>query len=76
LHPLQARAVADLVLFGKPVIVVMAREMYDIDVLPAEASIIAAYGDDESAMAAVADVLLGRAQPGGQQPATFADAVP
>lgn len=76
LHPLQARAVADLVLFGKPVIVVMAREPYDIDVLPAEASIIAAYGDDESAMAAVADVLLGRAQPGGQQPATFADAVP
>ncbi|HEY5095858.1 MAG TPA: glycoside hydrolase family 3 N-terminal domain-containing protein [Candidatus Eremiobacteraceae bacterium] len=74
MHPLQARAVADLVLFGKPVIVVMAREPYDIDVLPAEASVIAAFGDDESTMSAVGDVLLGRAQPGGQQPATFADA--
>jgi beta-N-acetylhexosaminidase len=76
MHPLQARAVADLVLFGKPVVVVMAREPYDIDVLPLEASVIAAYGDDESAMAAVADVLLGRAHAGGQQPVTLADAFP
>jgi beta-N-acetylhexosaminidase len=75
LHPLQARAVADLVLFGKPVIIVMAREPYDIDVLPAEATVIAAYGDDESAMLAVADVLLGRAQAGGHEPVTLADAV-
>ncbi|HEY7981242.1 MAG TPA: glycoside hydrolase family 3 N-terminal domain-containing protein [Candidatus Eremiobacteraceae bacterium] len=75
-HPLQARAVADLALIGKPVIVVMAREPYDIEVLPPEASIIAAYGDDDCTMSAVADVLLGRAQAAGRLPVSFADAVP
>lgn len=76
MHPLQARAVADLVLFGKPVVVVMAREPYDIGSLPIEASIIAAYGDDESTMAAVADVLLGRAHASGHLPETSAEGVP
>jgi beta-N-acetylhexosaminidase len=75
-HPLQARAVADLTLIGKPVVVIIAREPYDAEVLPAEASIIAAYGDDESTMSAVADVLLGRAQASGRLPVPFADAVP
>jgi beta-N-acetylhexosaminidase len=75
-HPLQARAVADLALIGKPVIAVMAREPYDVDVLPAEATIIAAYGDDDCTMAAVADVLLGRAQAGGRLPVPYADAAP
>jgi beta-N-acetylhexosaminidase len=75
-HPLQARAVADLALIGKPVIVVMAREPYDVEVLPPEASIIAAYGDDDCTMSAVAEVLLGRAQAGGRLPVSYADAVP
>ncbi len=75
-HPLQARAIADLALIGKPVIVVMAREPYDIDVLPPEASVIAAYGDDDCTMSAVADVLLGRTQAGGRLPVPYADALP
>jgi beta-N-acetylhexosaminidase len=75
-HPLQARAVTDLALIGKPVIVVMAREPYDVEVLPPEASIIAAYGDDDCTMSAVAEVLLGRAQAGGRLPVSYADAVP
>jgi beta-N-acetylhexosaminidase len=75
-HVLQARAVADLALIGKPVIVIAAREPYDVEVMPAEASIIAAYGDDESTMSAVADVLLGREKAAGRLPVPFADAVP
>jgi len=74
-HPLQARAVADLVLIGKPVIVVAAREPYDADVLPPEATVLAAFGDDESTMFGVADVLLGRARAGGTLPVTLAGAV-
>jgi beta-N-acetylhexosaminidase len=74
-HPLQARAVADLILIGKPVIVVAAREPYDADVLPPEATVLAAFGDDESTMLAVADVLLGRARAGGTLPVTLAGAV-
>jgi beta-N-acetylhexosaminidase len=73
-HPLQARAVADLVLIGKPVIVVAAREPYDADVVPPEATVLAAYGDDESTMLAVAEVLLGRARAGGMLPVTLAGA--
>jgi beta-N-acetylhexosaminidase len=75
-HPLQARAVADLVLIGKPVIVVAAREPYDADVLPAEVTVLAAYGDDETTMLAVADVLLGRARAGGMSPVTLAGVAP
>jgi beta-N-acetylhexosaminidase len=68
IHPLQVRAIDDLVLFGKPVVVVVAREPYDADLLPAGAAVIASYGDDAGAMSAVADVLLGRAQARGTVP--------
>jgi beta-N-acetylhexosaminidase len=76
LHPLQARAVADLSLIGKPVIAVMAREPYDLELLPEEASVIASYGDDESTMSAVADVLLGHARAEGRLPVMYPDTVP
>ncbi len=67
-HPLQAQAVRDLTLSGKPLIVVAAREPYDADVAPSESAIIASYGDDDATMEAVADVLLGRAVCRGRLP--------
>jgi beta-N-acetylhexosaminidase len=61
-HPLQARAVADLAMIGKRLIVIAGREPYDARVLPDELTVIASYGEDAFAMRAAADVILG-AQP-------------
>jgi beta-N-acetylhexosaminidase len=67
-HPLQAQAVNDLALLGKPVIAVAAREPYDAAVLAPEVAVLASYGDDDVTMQCVADVLLGRAVAGGVLP--------
>lgn len=58
-HPLQARAVADLAMIGKRLIVIAGREPYDARVLPEELTVIASYGEDSYAMRAAADVILG-----------------
>jgi beta-N-acetylhexosaminidase len=67
-HPLQARAVADLAMIGKRMVVIASREPYDADVLPADATIIASYGDDPHALRAAADVILGAGLPQGKLP--------
>jgi len=70
-HPLQARAVGDLALAGKPLVVVAAREPYDASDAPAGAAVLAAYGDDAASTQATAEVLLG-AQPAlGKLPVTL-----
>ena len=71
-HPLQARAVADLALAGKPLAIVAAREPYDADVAPEDAAVIATYGDDPASMAAAAEVLLGTIQARGRLPVSLA----
>jgi beta-N-acetylhexosaminidase len=70
-HPLQAQAVGDLALAGKPLVVVAAREPYDASIAPPEAAVIAAYGDDPSTVQAVADVLLGASKPQGALPVSL-----
>ncbi|MBC5827532.1 MAG: hypothetical protein GIW99_07630 [Candidatus Eremiobacteraeota bacterium] len=67
-HPLQARAVADLAMLGKPLVVVAAREPYDACRVPPEVTVLAAYGDDDVTMEAVAEFLLGPAKPVGRLP--------
>jgi len=67
-HPLQARAVADLAMIGKQMVVIASREPYDANVLPADATIIACYGDDPHALRAAADVVLGVSPPQGRLP--------
>jgi beta-N-acetylhexosaminidase len=67
-HPLQARAIADLAMIGKPMVVIASREPYDADVLPADATVIASYGDDPNALHAAADVILGASLPQGTLP--------
>ncbi|MDQ6768118.1 MAG: beta-N-acetylhexosaminidase [Candidatus Eremiobacteraeota bacterium] len=67
-HASQARAVADLAMLGKHVIVVAGREPYDADVLPSEVTVIASYGEDDHAMRAAAEVVLGIAVPRGKLP--------
>jgi len=74
-HKLQALAVGDLALAGKPLIVVAAREPYDADHVPADAAVIAAFGDDDATMEAAADVLLGTWPATGRLPVALA-AVP
>lgn len=71
-HPLQAQAIADLALAGKPLIVVAAREPYDADVAPRDAAVLAAYGDDAPTMEAVADVIVGRLAASGRLPVALA----
>jgi beta-N-acetylhexosaminidase len=70
-HHLQAQAVADLSLAGKPLIVIAAREPYDAAAAPADAAVIATYGDDEAAMQAAAEVLLGTHRAEGRLPVTL-----
>lgn len=72
-HPLQAQAVGDLALAGKPLVIVAAREPYDAGVAPPGATVIAAYGDDPCTMEAVADVLVGALAPAGRLPVTLRD---
>ena len=67
-HPLQARAVADLAMLGKPIVAIASREPYDADVLPAETTVIASYGDDQNALRAAADVIAGASLPQGKLP--------
>jgi beta-N-acetylhexosaminidase len=58
-HPLQAQAVADLAMFGKPMVVVAALEPYDAGALPADVAVIATYGDSDASLTAAAEVLTG-----------------
>ena len=71
-HPLQAQAVGDLALAGKPLVVVAAREPYDASIAPPDSAVIAAYGDDPSTIEAVADVVLGVSKPQGTLPVALA----
>lgn len=73
-HPLQAQAVVDLALAGKPLVVVAAREPYDANVAPPTAAVIAAYGDNADSMEAVAAVLVGAATPSGRLPVALDEA--
>jgi beta-N-acetylhexosaminidase len=71
-HPLQARLAADLALYGKPAIAVAALGPYDAAVLPDTIAVLASFGDDDAALAAAADVLLGRSQANGRAPVAIA----
>lgn len=72
-HPLQAQAVGDLALAGKPLVVVAAREPYDATIAPPRAAVLAAYGDDPATVEAVAQVLLGVLKPSGTLPVSLAE---
>ena len=58
-HPLQARAVGDLAKLGKPLVVILAAEANDVAKVSDDVAVITAFGDDESTMQAVAELLLG-----------------
>ncbi|HLW38492.1 MAG TPA: hypothetical protein VKR99_08705, partial [Candidatus Eremiobacteraceae bacterium] len=73
-HPLQARAVADLMMLGKPVVAVAAREPYDAARLPANMTVVAAFGDDDHALQAALEFILGRFTAPGKLPVTIAGA--
>jgi beta-N-acetylhexosaminidase len=65
---LQSRAVGDLALAGKPVIVIAADEPYDAAVAPPDAAVIATYGDGEAPLEAAAEVLMGQRDAPGTLP--------
>jgi hypothetical protein len=67
-HASQARAVGDLALAGKPVIVIAAADPEDAAFAPADAAAIATYGDDGSSLEAAAEVLLGSVRASGVLP--------
>ncbi len=71
-HPLQARAVGDLALLGKPLIAIAAREPYDASMLPGSATVVASYGDDPLALQAASEALLGVIRTRGKLPVEVA----
>jgi len=73
-HPLQARAVGDLSLAGKPLIVIASRSPFDAAIAPPDAAVIATYGDDDLSLAAAADVILGVSAASGVSPVTLGSA--
>ncbi len=75
-HPNQLHAVADLVKRGVPFVVVMAREPYDADMLPHDATVLAAFGDDPAGLAAVCAVITGLAKARGSSPVMLASVAP
>lgn len=72
-HPLQAQAVSDLLLEGKPLVVVAAGTPYDAVVAPEEAAVIASYGDADAQSQAIADALLGAYRPTAMLPVALPD---
>ncbi len=67
-HRLQAQAVADLALYGKPIVAIAALEPYDATHLPDSVAVIASFGDGDAELAAAGAVLLGTAQALGRLP--------
>jgi beta-N-acetylhexosaminidase len=72
-HHLQAQAVVDLALAGKPLVVVASREPYDALAAPEGAAVVATYGDDDASMEAAADVLLGSHRAEGRLPVALTE---
>jgi beta-N-acetylhexosaminidase len=73
-HRLQAQAVTDLAMFGKPLIVIAALEPFDAAVVPEHAAVIASFGDGDAQLEAAADVLLGKRTATGRVPVDLARA--
>jgi beta-N-acetylhexosaminidase len=73
-HRLQAQAVSDLAMFGKPLVVITALEPFDASVLPEQAAVIASFGDGDAQLQAAADVLLGSAIASARSPVVIANA--
>jgi beta-N-acetylhexosaminidase len=67
-HSLQAQAVSDLAMFGKPLIVIAALEPFDAAAIPEQATVIASFGDGDVQLEAAADVVLGRSEAVGRMP--------
>jgi len=67
-HPLQVQAVADLAMFGKPIVAIAALEPYDAGVLPQSIAVIATYGDGDDALVAAAETLMGTFTASGKLP--------
>jgi beta-N-acetylhexosaminidase len=67
-HRLQAQAVVDLALFGKPIVAIAALEPYDATHLPDGVAVIATFGDGDDELAAAGAVLLGTAPALGRLP--------
>lgn len=71
-HPLQVRVAEDLLLLGKRVIAVAAREPYDATVLPQEMTVLASFGDDDHALRAAGETILGTITASGRLPVRLA----
>jgi len=67
-HPEQATLAARLAETGRPLVVVAARDPYDLRVLPERAAVITGYSGIEVTLGAVARVLLGRQPAPGRLP--------
>jgi hypothetical protein len=68
LHPKQRSAVERILALVPAALIVSAAEPYDAALWPAAQTVACIYGDDAVAFAACADVLSGRAAPGGILP--------
>src|SRR5579872_2174452 len=73
-HPLQARAVSDLMMLGKRVVAVATREPYDAALLPPQMTVVATFGEDPHAMQALSEALTGALKPTGLLPVRLPDA--
>ena len=67
-HEAQARAIDALLGLVPEAIVVSALEPFDVSRFPQAQTLLCSYGDDETAIAALADVLAGAVMPAGSLP--------
>ncbi len=68
LHPAQRAAVARILALAPHALIVSAREPYDALLWPQAERVVCTYGDEALAFEGCADVLSGRAEPGGTLP--------
>ncbi len=73
LHPAQRAAVARLLALAPRALIVSAREPYDALLWPQAERVLCTYGDEALAFEGCADVLAGRAEPGGTLPVRLAE---
>jgi beta-N-acetylhexosaminidase len=68
LYPAQREAISALLEIAPHAVAISAREPFDIDGLARARGVLCSFGDEESSIEALADVLCGRSEPSGTLP--------
>jgi len=75
LYGAQRETIAELLVQVPHAVAISAREPFDIDVLVRARGVLCSFGDEQSSIEALADILVGRTEPSGTLPITWPSAL-